>query len=89
MQQQNTGRVDRRAVAAATVTVVLWASAFVSIRSAGAEYGPGALALGRLLSGTVVLGALWLIRREACRPGPPGRASSPLASCGSAPTWSR
>ncbi|CNE59371.1 putative DMT superfamily transporter inner membrane protein [Mycobacterium tuberculosis] len=73
MQQKSTGRVDRRAVAAATVTVVLWASAFVSIRSAGAEYGPGALALGRLLAGTVVLGALWLVRRE----GLPPRAAWP------------
>ncbi|MFF4236957.1 DMT family transporter [Actinomadura geliboluensis] len=73
MQQENTGRVDKRAVAAATITVVLWASAFVSIRSAGAEYGPGALALGRLLSGTVVLGVLWAIRRE----GLPPRAAWP------------
>ncbi|MFV2176542.1 DMT family transporter [Actinomadura sp. LOL_016] len=60
--------VDKRAVAAATVTVVLWASAFVSIRSAGEAYDPGALALGRLLSGTVVLGALWLVRREGLPP---------------------
>ncbi|NKZ06224.1 DMT family transporter [Actinomadura latina] len=73
MQQENSGRVDKRAVAAATVTVVLWASAFVSIRSAGAEYGPGALALGRLLAGTVVLGVLWLVRRE----GLPPRAAWP------------
>ncbi|RFS85394.1 DMT family transporter [Actinomadura spongiicola] len=64
MQQESGARVDRLAVAAATVTVLLWASAFVSIRSAGAEYSPGALALGRLLSGTVVLGALWVVRRE-------------------------
>lgn len=65
MQQETGGEPAsdrRRAVAAATVTVVLWASAFVSIRSAGAEYGPGALALGRLLSGTVVLGAICLVR---------------------------
>ncbi|TDD30243.1 DMT family transporter [Actinomadura sp. KC06] len=68
MQQESGARVDRLAVAAATVTVVLWASAFVSIRSAGAEYSPGALALGRLLSGTVVLGALWLVRREGLPP---------------------
>ncbi|WP_433231379.1 DMT family transporter [Actinomadura formosensis] len=68
MQQMNTDRVDKRAVAAATVSVVLWASAFVSIRSAGAEYGPGALALGRLLSGTLVLGVLWLVRREGLPP---------------------
>lgn len=73
MQQENTGRVDKGAVAAATITVVLWASAFVSIRSAGAEYDPGALALGRLLSGTVVLGVLWAIRRE----GLPPRAAWP------------
>ncbi|RKS74609.1 drug/metabolite transporter (DMT)-like permease [Actinomadura pelletieri DSM 43383] len=68
MQQESGARVDRLAVGAATVTVVLWASAFVSIRSAGAEYSPGALALGRLLSGTVVLGALWLVRREGLPP---------------------
>ncbi|MFI0484633.1 DMT family transporter [Actinomadura sp. 9N215] len=68
MQQDSGPRVDRLAVAAAMVTVVLWASAFVSIRSAGAEYSPGALALGRLLSGTVVLGALWLVRREGLPP---------------------
>lgn len=67
MQHENP-RSGRLAVAAATVTVVLWASAFVSIRSAGAEYSPGALALGRLLSGTVVLGALWLVRREGLPP---------------------
>ncbi|MFD3910223.1 DMT family transporter [Streptomyces sp. NPDC058603] len=60
-------------VAAAAVTVVLWASAFVSIRSAGAAYSPGALALGRLLAGAVVLGAVWLVRRE----GPPPRAAWP------------
>lgn len=67
-QESRSAGVDRLAVAAATVTVVFWASAFVSIRSAGAEYSPGALALGRLLSGTVVLGAFWLIRREGLPP---------------------
>ncbi|URN00341.1 DMT family transporter [Actinomadura madurae] len=66
--QQDSGRVDKRAMAAATITVVFWASAFVAIRSAGAEYSPGALALGRLLSGTVVLGALLLVRREGLPP---------------------
>jgi drug/metabolite transporter (DMT)-like permease len=68
MQQESSARVDRLAVAAATVTVVLWSSAFVSIRSAGDDYSPGALALGRLLSGTVVLGVLWLVRREGLPP---------------------
>lgn len=63
----------RLALAAAGVTVVLWASAFVSIRSAGAAYSPGALALGRLLAGALVLGAVLLIRRE----GVPPRAAWP------------
>ncbi|MER6124993.1 DMT family transporter [Streptomyces sp. NPDC001795] len=56
------------AAAAAAVTVVLWASAFVSIRSAGAVYSPGALALGRLLSGALVLGIVCLVRREGWPP---------------------
>lgn len=55
-------------VAAAAVTVVLWASAFVSIRSAGGSYSPGALALGRLLSGSLVLGLLCLVRGEGLPP---------------------
>ncbi|MEU8947268.1 DMT family transporter [Streptomyces sp. NPDC048489] len=66
-------RTELLAAGAATVTVVLWASAFVSIRSAGAAYSPGALALGRLLAGTVALGALCLVRRE----GLPPRAAWP------------
>ncbi|MFF4834298.1 DMT family transporter [Streptomyces sp. NPDC001315] len=64
-------RTELLAAGAATVTVVLWASAFVSIRSAGAAYSPGALALGRLLAGSVVLGAIWAVRRE----GRPPRAA--------------
>ncbi|WP_405885484.1 DMT family transporter [Streptomyces sp. NBC_01136] len=61
-------RAGLLAAGAATVTVVLWASAFVSIRSAGAAYSPGALALGRLLAGSVVLGALCLVRGEGWPP---------------------
>jgi drug/metabolite transporter (DMT)-like permease len=61
------------ALAAAAVTVVLWASAFVSIRSAGEAYSPGALALGRLLAGSLALGCVLLIRRE----GLPPRAAWP------------
>ncbi|MGW0084896.1 DMT family transporter [Streptomyces sp. NPDC003393] len=64
---------SRVATAAATVTVVLWASAFVSIRSAGAAYSPGALALGRLLAGAVTLGAICLLRREGWPPRPAWR----------------
>ncbi|GEB57885.1 membrane protein [Streptomyces gardneri] len=61
-------RTSRLALTAAGVTVVLWASAFVSIRSAGAAYSPGALALGRLLAGALVLGCVLLIRREGLPP---------------------
>ncbi|MFF1297720.1 MULTISPECIES: DMT family transporter [unclassified Streptomyces] len=69
----NPRRPDLLAAGAATVTVVLWASAFVSIRSAGSEYSPGALALGRLLAGVLTLGAICLVRRE----GLPPRAAWP------------
>ena len=70
-------RIDRRALAAASVTVVLWASAFVAIRSGGRYFDPGALALGRLLAGSVVLGAVWLIRGG----GWPPRAAWPGIVC--------
>ena len=66
-------RTDRLALAAAAVTVVLWASAFVSIRSAAASYSPGALALGRLVVATAVLGVFLSVRRE----GWPRRAAWP------------
>ncbi|MGP2437469.1 DMT family transporter [Streptomyces sp. JW3] len=62
------GRPRLLAAGAAAVTVVLWASAFVSIRSAGDAYAPGALALGRLLSGALVLGLICLVRREGLPP---------------------
>ena len=41
------------AIGAALVTVIVWASAFVGIRYADRDFGPGALALGRLLVGSV------------------------------------
>jgi drug/metabolite transporter (DMT)-like permease len=66
-------RPDTRALTAVVTSVLLWASAFVAIRSAAAHYGPGALALGRLLTGTVALLALLLVRRE----GLPPRAAWP------------
>ena len=69
--------IDRRALAAASVTVVLWASAFVAIRSGGRYFDPGALALGRLLAGSLVLGAVWLARQE----GWPARATWPGIVC--------
>ncbi|MFC6085784.1 DMT family transporter [Sphaerisporangium aureirubrum] len=66
-------RTGRAALAAAAVTVLLWASAFVAIRSAVHHYSPGALALGRLLAGSLTLGAILLVRRE----GLPPRAAWP------------
>lgn len=67
------GGVDRRSLAAAGTTVLLWASAFVSIRVAGEHYSPGALAFGRLVAGSAVLVLVLLIRRE----GWPPRAAWP------------
>ncbi|MEV6276257.1 DMT family transporter [Nocardia sp. NPDC051832] len=61
-------RSSRWAVVAAAVTVVLWASAFVFIRSAGAEFSPGALALGRLLSGSIVLVVILAIQGDGLPP---------------------
>jgi drug/metabolite transporter (DMT)-like permease len=66
-------------ILAATVTVLLWASAFVGIRSAGRHFGAGELALGRLVVGTAALGALMLVRRE---PLPPRRLLPGIALCG-------
>jgi len=57
-------RDARLALVAAGVTVVLWASAFVAIRSAGKYFSPGALALGRLLCGSIVLGLVAWRRGE-------------------------
>ena len=60
-----------RTLAAVSVTVLAWASAFVAIRDAGRCFDPGALALGRLLAGSLVLGVVWLARGE----GRPPRAA--------------
>jgi drug/metabolite transporter (DMT)-like permease len=68
-----------RTVAAVVVTLFAWASAFVAIRGVGEDFSPGALALGRLLVGTTVLGLL-LSRRGWVRPtGPEWRL---LIVCG-------
>lgn len=61
----NEGGMDRRGMAAAGVTVLLWASAFIAIRSAGEYFSPGSLALGRLIAGAAVLTAIMLVRRES------------------------
>jgi drug/metabolite transporter (DMT)-like permease len=72
-------RTDVPALTAALVTVTLWASAFVGIRSAGHALSPGALALGRLLVGSAVLGVIAAIRRE---PLPAPRDLGAIAAVG-------
>lgn len=62
MQQHRSSTMDPLALGAAAVTVVLWASAFVGIRAAGADLAPGSIALGRLAVGTLVLGGLVAVR---------------------------
>jgi drug/metabolite transporter (DMT)-like permease len=47
---------------AVAVTLLLWSSAFVAIRHLGATFSPGALALGRLLVGSVALGVVLATR---------------------------
>ena len=70
MNQTNTtgAGAERRALAAAAVTITLWASAFVSIRGAAPYISPGALALGRMLVGSLVLGTFLLGGREGSAP---------------------
>jgi drug/metabolite transporter (DMT)-like permease len=58
---------------------LLWASAFVGIRSASRQLSPEALALGRLTIAAVALGLLALVRRE---PLPSRRDLPAIALCG-------
>lgn len=76
-------REETTALAAALVTVVLWASAFVGIRSAGRTLAPGPLTLGRLLIGAAVLALVALARRERLPRREDLRAVWPgLVACG-------
>ena len=54
--------MDRRALLAALVTVVLWASAYVGIRDVAGTFTPGSIALGRLTIGVIALG-VFVLRR--------------------------
>ena len=76
--------VDRanepRTLAAAAVTMLFWASAFIGIRAAGKHFDAGALALLRMAVGSVVLsviagvhGVRWPTRRSL--PGAAGTAA--------------
>lgn len=69
--------LDRGALLAASVTVVLWASAFVSIRASADYFSPGALALGRLATGSIVLVCVLLVKRG----GVPPRKAWPGIAC--------
>jgi drug/metabolite transporter (DMT)-like permease len=71
--------LDGRTLAAVVVTVLAWASAFVAIRAVGTDLSPGALALGRLLVGTAVLGLL-MAGRGWMRPT--GREWVLITACG-------
>jgi drug/metabolite transporter (DMT)-like permease len=74
---------DLAAVGAALVTVVVWASAFVGIRSAGRVFSPGALSLGRLVVAMTVLGVVILVRGERLPRVHDLRAvGAPLLFCG-------
>jgi drug/metabolite transporter (DMT)-like permease len=66
-------------IAAALTSVTLWASAFVAIRFADRQLGAGPLALGRLIVGSLALGAAMVARRS---PLPPRRALLGSVVCG-------
>jgi drug/metabolite transporter (DMT)-like permease len=61
------------------MTTLLWASAFVAIRSARTHFAPAPLALGRLLVGCVALSGLMATRRL---PLPPRRELPAIVACG-------
>src|SRR5690242_9983166 len=47
---------------AVAITLLLWSSAFVAIRHLGHTFSPGALSLGRLVVGSIALGAVLATR---------------------------
>ncbi|PZQ92026.1 MAG: EamA family transporter [Leifsonia xyli] len=61
-------RLSRLVLLAIAFTLLAWASAFIVIRGVAPEIGGGALALGRLLVGSVALGVLMLAARRWVRP---------------------
>jgi drug/metabolite transporter (DMT)-like permease len=75
-----TSRYRWSALAAVAVTVVAWASAFVAIRAVGEFYGAGPLSLGRLLVGSLALGAGLLVTRRWVTPT--AREWGLIALCG-------
>ena len=61
-------RLSPLVLTAIIFTLLAWGSAFIVIRGVAPEIGGGALALGRLLVGTLALGVLMLIARRWLRP---------------------
>jgi drug/metabolite transporter (DMT)-like permease len=59
---------SRLVLLAISVTVVLWASAFIGIRMAGSHLAPGPLALGRMLTGLATLSVVVVVRARRGRP---------------------
>jgi drug/metabolite transporter (DMT)-like permease len=55
-------RTSALPLVAVAVTLLLWSSAFVAIRHLGHQFSPGALSLGRLLVGSLALGAVLATR---------------------------
>jgi drug/metabolite transporter (DMT)-like permease len=74
---------DVAALLAALVTVLVWASAFVGIRSAGRSFAPGALTLGRLVVAIAALTVLGVVQGERLPTRSQLRACGlPLLVCG-------
>ena len=66
-------------IAAVATTLLLWSSAFVAIRHLGHDFPAGALALGRLLVGSLALGVVAVSRGL---PRPSGRDWAGLVAIG-------
>lgn len=66
------------------MSVLLWASAFVAIRHVGSEFSAGAMSLGRLLVGSLLLGVYLFARPAATHQWrrPAKRDWPPLLACG-------
>jgi drug/metabolite transporter (DMT)-like permease len=63
------GEAERvRVFGALAVVLLMWASAFVVIRTTGRHLSPGTLALTRLVVGSLALGIAMLVRRQSLPP---------------------
>ena len=71
---------ERRVLVAVAITITAWASAFIAIRWVGSAFAPGSLTLGRLLVGSLALGAVQAIRGTWVQPT--RREWALLAVCG-------